>query len=239
MSHSFNDNEYMKQLLLATLLASFIFASHSVSGAGLSDLSNQETSVGLKAALEKGAGAAVGQLGKENGFLSNEKVKIRLPSTLEKIRPVLQMTGKSGQLDELVIAMNRAAEAAVPKAKPLLMNAVKSMTISDAKNILTGGDTSVTEFFRQKTSSQLGKEFLPVVKSVTDKSGLSSKYNNVMAQVQKFGVVDSQESTVEGYVTERALDALFVMIGEEEKAIRKDPLGAGSKAISKVFSLLN
>jgi hypothetical protein len=229
----------MKRFLLAAALAYFTFVSHPVFAAGLSDLSNQEARVGLKAALEKGAGAAVGQLGKENGFLNNEKVKIPLPSTLEKIRPVLQMAGKSGQLDELVVAMNRAAEAAVPKAKPLLLNAVKSMTISDAKNILTGGDTSVTEFFRQKTSSQLGKEFLPVVKSVTDKSGLASKYNNVMTQVQKFGVVSSQESTVEGYVTERALDALFVMIGEEEKAIRKDPLGAGSKAISKVFSLLN
>ena len=178
-------------------------------------------------------------MGKEGGFLNNEKVKISLPSALEKIRPVLQMAGKSAQLDELVVAMNRAAETAVPKAKPLLLNAVKSMTISDAKNILTGGDTSVTEFFRQKTSAQLSKEFLPVVKGVTDKSGLSSKYNNVMAQVQKFGVVKSQESTVEGYVTERALDALFVMIAEEEKAIRKDPLGAGSKAISRVFSLLN
>lgn len=229
----------MKKYLFVILMALSAFFSYSDCEAGLSDLSNQEASVGLKAALEKGAGAAVGQLGKEGGFLNNDKVKISLPSALEKIRPVLQMAGKSAQLDELVVAMNRAAETAVPKAKPLLLNAVKSMTISDAKNILTGGDTSVTEFFRQKTSAQLSKEFLPVVKGVTDKSGLSSKYNNVMAQVQKFGVVKSQESTVEGYVTERALDALFVMIAEEEKAIRKDPLGAGSKAISRVFSLLN
>lgn len=224
------------------LTVGFVFlglAGNSVCFAtGLNEISNQEASAGIKAALEKGAGSAVARLGVENGFLSNEKVKIGLPSVLEKARPILQMTGKAGQLDELVLAMNRAAETAIPKSKPLLINAVKSMTFADAKNILTGGDTSVTEFFRQKTSKQLTVEFLPVVKNVTDKSGLSSKYNGIVSQVQKFGIVPEQEATVEGYVTQRALDGLFLMIGEEEKAIRKDPIGAGSKAISKIFSLL-
>ncbi len=203
----------------------------------LSDLSNQEASSGLKAALEKGAAVAVGKLGVENGFLNNERVKIKLPSIIEKARPILKMTGYGKQLDELVVSMNRAAEAAVPMAKPLLLDAVKSMSVTDAKNILTGGETSVTDFFREKTSSQLSIKFLPIVKKVTDRSNLSAQYNSVMGKVGKLGA-DQQAATVEGHVTQRALDGLFTMIGEEEKAIRQDPLGSGSKIIGKVFGAL-
>lgn len=215
-----------------------LVASASAYAFSLADLSNQDTSAGLKAALDKGSVAAVAKLGVENGFLNNDKVKIQLPSILEQARPILKMTGKGQQLDELVVSMNRAAESAVPLAKPLLVNAVKSMTLTDAKNILTGGETSVTDFFRQKTSAPLTVKFLPLVKGVTDKAGLSAKYNSVMGQAQKFGVVPEQEATVEAYVTQKALDGLFLMIAEEEKSIRQDPLGSGSKAISKVFSLL-
>ena len=217
------------------ILLGLSVTAHAIS---LNDLSNQDASAGLKAALDKGSTVAVSNLGVENGFLNNEKVKIQLPSILEKARPILKMTGKGQQLDDLVLSMNRAAEAAVPLAKPLLINAVKSMSITDAKNILTGGETSVTDFFRQKTSAPLAEKFLPLVKGVTDKAGLSVKYNAVMGQAQKFGVVPEQEATVEGYVTQKALDGLFLMISEEEKKIRQDPLGAGSSVISKVFTLL-
>ncbi|MFZ6780980.1 DUF4197 domain-containing protein [Undibacterium sp. Ji83W] len=223
------------RLLVASSLVFATAAAHAISFA---DLSNQDASTGLKAALDKGSSAAVSKLGVDGGFLNNDKVKIQLPSILEKARPILQMTGKGQQLDELVVSMNRAAEAAVPMAKPLLVNAVKSMSLTDAKNILTGGETSVTDFFREKTSAPLSEKFLPMVKGVTDKAGLSAKYNAVMGQAQKFGAVAKQEATVEGYVTQKAMDALFLMIAEEEKAIRQDPLGAGSKAISKVFNLL-
>lgn len=223
------------RLLLTVAIAGSTSAALAQSFA---DLTNQDASTGLKAALDKGSAAAVSKLGVENGFLNNDKVKIQLPSILEKARPILQMTGKGQQLDELVVSMNRAAEAAVPMAKPLLVNAVKSMSLTDAKNILTGGDTSVTDFFKEKTAAPLSAKFLPMVKGVTDKAGLSAKYNSIMGQAQKFGAVSQQEATVEGYVTQKAMDGLFVMIAEEEKAIRKDPIGAGSKAISKVFSLL-
>ncbi|MFZ6721556.1 DUF4197 domain-containing protein [Undibacterium sp. Ji49W] len=223
------------RLLLTVVIAGGAGAALAQSFA---DLTNQDASTGLKAALDKGSAAAVSKLGVENGFLNNDKVKIQLPSILEKARPILQMTGKGQQLDELVVSMNRAAEAAVPMAKPLLVNAVKSMSLTDAKNILTGGDTSVTDFFKEKTATPLSAKFLPMVKGVTDKAGLSAKYNSIMGQAQKFGAVSPQEATVEGYVTQKAMDGLFVMIAEEEKAIRKDPIGAGSKAISKVFSLL-
>jgi hypothetical protein len=229
---------FRRRIHHAVVVPLFLLAS-SAFAVSIADLSNQDASSGLKAALDKGSVAAVAKLGVENGFLSNDKVKIQLPSLLEKARPILKMTGKGQQLDELVVSMNRAAEAAVPMAKPLLLDAVKSMSFTDAKNILTGGETSVTDFFRQKTSDKLSTQFLPVVKKVTDRSGLSAQYNAAMGQVGKLGVGGQQASTVEGYVTQRALDGLFVMIAEEEKAIRQDPIGSGSKIISKVFGALH
>lgn len=206
--------------------------------ASLSDLSSQDAGSGLKAALERGSGAAVGKLAQNGGFLNNEKVHIPLPRVLEQARPILKMTGHGQQLEELELAMNRAAESAVPMAKPLLLKAVKSMTITDAKNILTGGETSVTTFFREKTAEPLGQQFLPIVKGVTDRSGLAGKYNKVIGQVGKLAHVPPEQATVESYVTQRTLDGLFYMIGEEEKAIRQDPIGTGSKIIGKVFGLL-
>ena len=219
-------------MIVATLAT---FAAFAVS---LGELSNQEAASGLKAALEKGSAVAVAKLGVENGFLNNDKVKIGLPGVLQQARPLLQMTGQGQKLDELVLSMNRAAESAVPLAKPLLLNAVKTMSIADAKNILTGGETSVTDFFRQKTAAPLGVKFLPIVKKITDRAGLSAKYNATMGQVAKMGVLPQEQATVEGYVTQRALDGLFLMIGEEEKAIRQNPLGAGSQIIGKVFGAL-
>ncbi|MYM72015.1 DUF4197 family protein [Duganella sp. FT134W] len=204
----------------------------------LSDLSNQDASSGLKAALTTGTNAAVSKLGAEGGFLDNAKVRIPLPKILEQARPILKMTGKGQQLDDLVVQMNRAAESAVPMAKPLLIDAVKSMSINDAKNILTGGDTSVTDFFRSRTQDKLAVQFLPVVKKVTDRSGVATQYNAAMSLAPKMGVLAKDQATVEGYVTQRALDGLYTMIAEEEKAIRADPLGTGSKLIGKVFGAL-
>ncbi|MEG1054409.1 MAG: DUF4197 domain-containing protein [Janthinobacterium sp.] len=223
----------------AAIVCALALLSTNVGAANpLAALSNQEASSGLKAALDAGSAAAVAKLGVENGFLDNDKVKIKLPGILEQAKPLLKMTGRGQQLDDLVVAMNRAAESAVPMAKPLLLDAVKSMSVTDAKNILSGGDTSVTDFFRQKTSAPLAVKFLPIVKSVTDRSGLAGKYNSTMSQIGKTGLVPQQQSTVEAYVTERALDGLYLMIGEEEKAIRSNPLGYGSKIIGKVFGSL-
>ncbi|MES2262374.1 MAG: DUF4197 domain-containing protein [Pseudomonadota bacterium] len=221
----------------AKLFIPLYLAASAALALSLSDLSNQEAGGGLKAALEHGSLAAVGKLGAENGFLNNDKVRIPLPRLLEQARPLLKMSGRGAQLDELEVAMNHAAEAAVPLAKPLLIDAVKTMTISDARQILSGGETSVTDFFRDKTSSKLAVKFLPIVKQVTDRSGLTAKYNGAMAQVSKLGLV-KQQATVEDYVTQRTLAGLFTMIGEEEKAIRADPLGTGSKLIGKVFGAL-
>jgi hypothetical protein len=222
---------------LSTLLAGLALAASAFANP-LDALTEKEAGGGLKAALEAGSVAAVGKLGVEGGFMNNDAVRIKLPRVLEKARPILEMTGRGEQLDELETAMNRAAEQAVPLAKPLLINAVKSMTLSDAKAILTGGETSVTDFFKEKTAAPLAVKFKPIVKGVTDRSKLSGQFNSAMAQATKFGLATEEQATVESYVTQRALDGLFLMIGEEEKKIRENPISYGSKAISKVFGLL-
>jgi hypothetical protein len=227
--HTIRRTSFATALVLSSTLA---FAL------GLSDISNQDATSGLKAALQKGADVAVSKLGTTNGFLNNDKVKIQLPDPLQKAMPIMKMTGQGQKLDDLVTQMNHAAESAVPMAKPLLMNAVKSMSVTDAKNILAGGETSVTDFFRQKTSSQLHDQFLPVVKKITDRNGLATMYNSTMGSVSKTGLVSADQSNVESYVTQKALDGLFTMIGEEEKAIRQDPVGSGSAIIGKVFGAL-
>lgn len=223
--------------LATSLCCALLLCASTALASSLADLSNTDATSGLKAAMEKGSTAAVAKLGVADGFLKNPKVKIPLPSSLKKARPVLSMLGKEKQLDELEVAMNRAAESAVPMAKPLLVDAVKSMSVDDAKKILKGGDTSVTDFFRDKTSAKLKVQFLPHVKTVTDRSKLSTQYNNAVKQVSGYGLAKNTP-TVEDYVTQKALDGLFFMIAEEEKAIRKDPVGSGSKIISKVFGAL-
>lgn len=227
--------QHFSKTALAVSLSLVVSAAFAVS---LADLSNKDATTGVKAALEKGATVAVSKLGVENGFLNNEKVKIGLPGVVEKAMPILKMTGQGKKVEELQVSMNHAAESAVALAKPLLLDAVKSMSVSDAKNILTGGDTSVTDFFRQKTATPLGAQFLPVVKKITDKNGLAPQYNAIMGKVGSSGLVSKDETTVEGYVTKRALDGLYTMIGEEEKAIRQDPVGAGSAILGKVFGAL-
>jgi Protein of unknown function (DUF4197) len=219
---------------IVLLLLTFASA-HAVD---LSSISNKDASAGLKAALEKGSIAAVSKLGIENGFLGNDKVKIPLPEALKKAEGLLRMMGQSKKADELVTSMNRAAEAAVPEAKALLVNAVKTMSVQDAKGILTGGDDSVTQYFKTKTSAPLALKFLPIVKKATEKVGLAQQYNHLAGQGQKLGLVGENEASIEQYVTQKTLDGLYTMIGEEEKAIRQDPIGTGSKILQKVFGIL-
>ena len=225
-----------RRVVLACALV--LASSAAWAASSLDTLSQQDASSGLKAALDAGSAAAVARLGVENGFLNNDKVKVKLPGILEQARPLFKMTGRGQQLDDLVVSMNRAAESAVPLAKPLLLDAVKSMSVTDARNILAGGDTSVTDFFRQKTAAPLAVKFLPIVKSVTDRSGLAATYNSSMSQIGKTGLLPQQQATVENYVTDRALAGLYLMIGEEEKIIRRNPLAYGSKIIGKVFGSL-
>ena len=204
----------------------------------LKDLTDAEASQGLRAALEKGALAAVNLLGKPDGFLGNAKVRIPLPGFLEDAARIMKSLGQGKRIDELVTSMNRAAEAAVPMAKDLLVNAVKSMNVNDARNILAGGDTSVTTFFADKTREPLGVRFLPVVTQATQKVGLADKYNQVAGKAAGLGLVKKEDANIQQYVTRKSLDGLYLMIGEEEKKIRQDPVGTGSAVLKKVFGAL-
>jgi Protein of unknown function (DUF4197) len=198
-------------------------------------LSEGDASLGVKTALERGAVAAVDLLGRSDGFLKNPKVKIPLPGFLNEAAKLLKYTGQQRRVDELVMAMNRAAESAVPEAKTLLVGAVKSMSVQDALKVVQGGDTSVTKFFAGKTREPLGVKFLPIVTQATEKVALADKYNAVAGKASGLGLVKKEDANIQSYVTRKALDGLYFMIGEEEKKIRRDPVGTGSDILRKVF----
>ncbi len=206
--------------------------------AGIADLSNADAVSGLKQALSDGSAAAVKMLGQDNGYFGNAKVKIPLPPSLQKIESGLRMMGMKKQADELVLSMNRAAEAAAPEAKQLLLDAVKKMSVQDAKGILTGGDTAATEYFRRTTQSQLTQRFLPIVKKATDRVGLAQQYNSLAGQGAALGLVKAEDASIETYVTRKALDGLYLIIAEQEKAFRQNPVGATSDIVKKVFGAL-
>jgi len=206
--------------------------------AGLESVTNQEAASGLKGALEKGAGTAVDLLGKADGFLGNKAVKIPLPSTLKKYEKLMRSVGMGKYADELIVSMNRAAEAAVPEAKALFVDAAKKMTVKDAKGILTGGQTAGTEYFKRATSGQLKEKFLPIVKEATSKVQLAQTYNEYAQKGAQFGLVSKENASLDEYVTQKALDGLFYMVAEEEKKIRQNPLQAGSEIAKKVFGLM-
>jgi hypothetical protein len=205
---------------------------------GLASLSDLDAGRGLKAALETGSLAAVQLLGKPDGFLANPKVHIPLPGALQDAARLLKAIGQQRQVEELEVAINRAAESAVPLAKTLLVNAVRSMSVADAKGILTGGETSVTDFFAGKTREPLSGQFLPVVRQATAKVGLAAKYDRIAGKAAGFGLVKQEDASIDHYVTRKALDGLYLVIGEEEKKIRRDPVGTGSALLQKVFGAL-
>lgn len=225
----------MKIFLRSVALLVICSAAWSLS---LSDLTNADASAGLRQALEQGANQAVSSLGKKDGFLLNKQVKIPLPPRLAKAEKLLRMAGMGAQADDLVLAMNRAAEAAVPEAKPLLLNAVKSMSVDDAKKILTGGDDSVTQFFKAKTSELLMLKFMPIVQKYTANADLAKKYNKVAGKGLALGLIKKEDADIDSYVARSALDGVYKIIGQEEKAIRADPAKAIGSLAKKVFGAL-
>lgn len=221
------------------MIGLMVLAAHQQALAlSLGDLSEGDASQGIKVALEKGALAAVALLGKTDGFLGNPKVRIPLPGFLEDASRLLKMTGQGKRVDELVTSMNRAAEAAVPMGRDVLVGAVKSMSVTDAKNILGGGDNSVTQFFAERTRSPLGEKFLPIVTKATEKVGLANQYNKVAGKAAGIGLVKAEDANIQRYVTGKSLDGLYTIIGEEERKIRQDPVGTGSAILKKVFGAL-
>lgn len=216
-------------------LGGSIKGSSSSTGSGVGALTDSETSDGLKAALNQGVSKAVGMLGAADGFFGNKEVKIPLPESLQKIEKGMKLVGMGKQSDELILKMNRAAEAAVPEAKALLVDSIKKMSLTDAKAILTGPEDAATQYFKRTTSAQMGEKFLPIVTKATEKVQLAESYNKYAGMGAKFGVVKKEDANIEQYVTNKALDGLYLMIAKEEAAIRKDPLGQASSLLKKVF----
>jgi len=202
-------------------------------------LSEGDAASGIRAALERGCAAAVSQLGRPDGFLSNPTVRIELPGHLKDAAKLLKTLGQGRKVDELLTTMNRAAEAAVPAARPLLLAAVKGISVDDGLKLLQGGDDAVTQFFAGKTRVPLIEKFLPIVSQATQKLALADKYNAVAGKAAGLGLLRAEDANIQHYVTDRAIEGLFRMIAQEERKIRQDPLGTGSALLKKVFGGLN
>lgn len=191
-------------MLRLTTLAAGLLLSAGAFALSLSDLSQSDASGGLKDALTQGAQIAVKQLGKPGGFSDNDEVRIELPGKLGKAAQTMKMMGMGEQVEELEASMNKAAEAAVPQAQAILVDAVKKMTVSDAKAILAGGEDSATQYLNKSSREQIRAKFLPIVKQATDKVGVAQQYNSFAGQAAALGVVDAKSANVENYVTEKA-----------------------------------
>jgi hypothetical protein len=192
----------------------------------------------LKQALVQGSARAVAQLGRPDGFFANPRFRIPLPESVQRADVVARKLGLARYSDQVIEAMNRAAEQAVPDAQVLLVAAAKKMTVADAKSILTGADDSATRYFRKHTEAALTARFLPIVAQATRRVRLADAYNQYARRGVRYGLVREDEADLDAYVTRKALDALYVSIAEEERAIRRDPLGQSASVLRKVFGSL-
>ncbi len=227
----------MRRRIVGSAAAAIALApwGHVVAQSGQSGLTQRDAAAGVRAALERGAQVAVDSLGRTDGFWGNALVRIALPEWLQRAEGGLKLLGRGRDVEALKLSINRAAEQAVPEARTLLMDAVKSMTLTDAKTIVTGSNDAVTRYFAEKTRKPLTERFLPIVSRVTDSNGLARQYNQLAGEGEKMGLVKPEQAKIERYVTAKALDGLYLMIGEEEKKIRADPVAAGSDILKKVF----
>jgi hypothetical protein len=222
-----------RTFLAAAIANGLLLATSRVAQAAIPTTS--ESVAGLREALLRGTASAVSQLGQRDGFFGNPRVRIPLPEPLEKVEKTLRRFGLGGQADALVETMNRAAELAVVEAKPLLVTAVKQMTVSDARSILTGPEDAATQYFRRSTGEALAQRFLPVVKQATAQVEVAGQYNKLAKRAAAFGLLESRDADIDQYITDRTLDGLFLLIADEERAIRRDPVATGSQLLKKVF----
>ena len=198
---------------------------------------NTETIVsGLKQALSVGTENAVAQTSKEGGYWKNPSLKIPLPKDLQKFADTLRGIGLGSQVEVLEKKMNEGAEMAAASATPVFINAIKSMSISDARGILGGKETAATDFFREKTYNQLKTQYSPVIGKELDQVGAVKLYNELYQKYSLIPLVPKPNVKLEDYVTEKALDGLFSVVGEEEKKIRQDPAARTTELLKKVFA---
>ena len=223
---------------MITVLIALLLVSPAVFAADSGALSDEEVSSGLKQALAQSAGVAADKLGTANGFLDNPKVRITLPGALQKAEGVMRALGAGKYADNLITAMNRAAEMAAAEGKPLLLEAVEKMTVEDAAKIVGSGDDAATQYFRNTTSEALAEKFLPIVKNATDQANLLKKYKEFANKGVKFGLIADKDANIENYVTQKTLEGLYLVMAEEERAIRSNPMGQTNQLLRTVFGTL-
>jgi len=204
--------------------------------AGIDRFTPQQQADSLRQALVQGAENAVRELARMDGYLGNPRVRIPIPDHLQKVDSALRKVGLGRYADDLVTAMNRAAESAAPEAKSLLIAAVQNMTLNDAKDILLGGDDAATRYFRRSTETALTGKFKPVVAKAIAQVRLAQAYDRFAGKGALLGLIDEKDAHLEDYVTRKALDGLFLMIADQEKALRANPMQVASDLARQVFS---
>lgn len=207
----------------------------------LSNLSTNQINDGLKQALEMGFKAAVTKLGQTNGFLSNPKVHIPLPSQLKYVEQTLQALHQDELVDEFEASMNHAAEKAVPAATSVLLDAARQVSLRDATSLLASkSQTAVTDFFQKATSTNLFTKLLPLVQEATSKAGVTSGYKQLMEKVAlgRFSFLSNNSMNIDHYVTQKTLDGLFATAAEEEQRIRENPQARTTELLQKVFGAI-
>lgn len=199
-------------------------------------LTDEEVIRGLKEALSQGTRQAVAQLGKEGGYLNNLKVRIPMPEGLQKVEKVMRTLKQDKYADQFVATLNHAAEKAAPEAAAIFADSLSNMTLEDARGILKGGDDAATQYFRKTSEARLKERFMPIVRQATDQAGVTSAYKQLMQKAGPYTRFLGQDTAdLDGYVTEKALDGLFLMVAEEERRIRQDPLARTTELLKKVF----
>ncbi|SRR6266496_4893880 len=209
-------------------------ATETLNRGNTSGLSNDKIIAGLREALQVSTGNAVALTGRPDGFLKNEAIKILLPPKLQTVGRGMRMIGMGARVDELEVGMNRAAEQATPEAKKIFIAAVKKMSFDDARKILTGNDTAATDYFKRTSSDDLTTAFTPIVIRSMQRVGVVQQYNRVLASAPG-GTVLTGQLDINKYVVTKTLDGLFLMLGEEEKKIRKDPAAQTTALLKEVF----
>jgi RNA binding exosome subunit len=236
----------MKQRLFLPLLIVIIFSTWAHAGffdnilKGLGQTSSEGTdegtiASGLKEALSIGTENAVKNVSQVDGFFGNQLIKILLPEKIQKVADVLRQVGYQKEVDDFILSMNRSAEKAAPKAASFFVDAIKEMTFEDARGILNGGDTSATEFFKRKTHDNIYNAFKPVISSSMDEVGVARSYKAMMAQYETIPFMSKESVDLDHYVTNKAMDGLFYMVGQEEKKIRTDPAARVTDLLKTVF----
>ena len=222
-------------VLLMTSL-SFSQAAEIAKRLGLqTGLSDSKISAGLKQALQVGAEQAVRLTGRPNGYFGNPNIKILLPNNLRTLEKGLRMVGYGPKVDDLVLSMNRAAEAAAPEARKIFVDAITAMTFEDARRILSSGDTAATDYFKEKTTPQLTAAFRPVVERTMSTNGVTRQYNALVAQYKSIPFARNQDLDIGHYVVAMALNGLFFELGQEERKIRTDPAAQTTNLLREVF----